>query len=423
MNDVAIDVDGLWKKFHRGELHDSLRDFLPALVKWMLGRRTKRDELGEDQFWALKDVSFQVHRGEAVGIIGANGAGKSTLLYILSRILRPNRGRYQVRGRLRALLEVAAGFHQDLTGRENIYLNGTILGMRKREIDRKLDAIIDFSGVEPAIDTPVKRYSSGMRARLGFSVMAQLDPEVLLVDEVLAVGDAAFRAKCIRHMQKLIRSEAAVVFVSHHLDQVRQLCDRCVVLDQGCVRYAGDVERACDEYMQSLRNGTAAVQLEEAMASGGKLLGVSALDQDGAPSHRFEPHCPLSIQIEYELTERFRAVGIGVNLVRSDGRGVANCNTVFDEHPLPSDPGRHRVTLQLEGLPLWGGDHWIRLRLMDVDGAQTLDVRESAYPLSIVAPTREHQAVNLRHTWVSNGTVTREKSDGVEAIFDAGNDA
>ena len=188
-----------------------------------------------------------------LGVIGPNGAGKSTLLKVLSRILRPTRGSYRVQGRLRALIEVAAGFHTDLTGRENIYLNGAILGMRRSEIARRLDQIIDFSGIEAFIDTPVKRYSSGMQARLGFAVAAHMDPDILLVDEVLSVGDVAFRAKCLRHMEQLVRSDVAVIFISHNLEQIRHLCGSALVLDRGEVRYYGDVELRLRRILPLLR--------------------------------------------------------------------------------------------------------------------------------------------------------------------------
>ena len=197
MSDVALRMEHVYKKFRKGEVYNSLRDLLPALT----GRMFRQQELSESdkrEFWALQDVSFEVKRGEAFGIIGHNGAGKSTALKILSRIMKPTKGRMVVNGRLSALIEVAAGFHQDLTGRENIFLNGTILGMTRREIESKLDQIIAFSGIEEFIDTPVKRYSSGMYARLGFSVAAHVDPEVLIVDEVLSVGDYAVPAKVHR---------------------------------------------------------------------------------------------------------------------------------------------------------------------------------------------------------------------------------
>lgn len=248
MNDVVVEVNHVWKKFRRGEVHDSLRDLIPAIAKRLMGRTPPRDQLAEGDFWALRDVSFVVRRNESLGIIGPNGAGKSTLLKILSRILRPTRGSFRVEGKLRALIEVAAGFHPDLTGRENVYLNGSILGMSTREIDRKLEAIVDFSGIAPFIDTPVKRYSSGMQARLGFSVAAHLEPDVLLVDEVLAVGDALFQEKCLERMNQIVQSGAGIVFISHDLRAIVTLCEKCILLRQGEIQAWGDTADVVSQY-------------------------------------------------------------------------------------------------------------------------------------------------------------------------------
>lgn len=247
MSDIALRMDHVYKKFRKGEVFTSLRDLVPALT----GRMFRQGSLtGSDkrEFWALHDVSFEVKPGEALGIIGSNGAGKSTILKILSRIMNPTQGQMVVNGRLSALIEVAAGFHQDLTGRENIYLNGTILGMTRQEIDRKLDQIIAFSGIEDFIDTPVKRYSSGMYARLGFSVAAHVDPDVLIVDEVLSVGDYAFQQRCMERMKEITRAGVAVLFVSHNLRSVAEFCERCLLLDHGRVGVIGPSEEVVRTY-------------------------------------------------------------------------------------------------------------------------------------------------------------------------------
>ena len=241
MSDVALRMEHVYKKFRKGEVYNSLRDLLPALT----GRMFRQQELLESdkrEFWALQDLSFEVKRGEAFGIIGPNGAGKSTALKVLSRIMKPTKGRIVINGRLSALIEVTAGFHPDLTGRENIFLHGTILGMTKREIESKLDQIIAFSGIEEFIDTPVKRYSSGMFARLGFSVAAHVDPEVLIVDEVLSVGDYLFQQKCVERMKEVIRKGATVLFVSHNLKNVAEFCHRCLLLEKGSSVMAGSGE-------------------------------------------------------------------------------------------------------------------------------------------------------------------------------------
>src|SRR5579862_3289857 len=209
MSEVSLQMEHVYKKFRKGEVYNSLRDLLPALTGRMFGQQ-EISQGDRREFWALQDVSFEVKRGEAFGIVGHNGAGKSTALKILSRIMKPTKGHMVVNGRLSALIEVAAGFHPDLTGRENIFLNGTILGMTKREISSKLDQIIAFSGIEEFIDTPVKRYSSGMFARLGFSVAAHVDPEVLIVDEVLSVGDYAFQQRCMDRIRSVIKSGTSV---------------------------------------------------------------------------------------------------------------------------------------------------------------------------------------------------------------------
>jgi len=228
-----ITFDGVWKKFRRGEVHNSLRDLLPALTRRAFKGEFLRPDLAASEFWALRDVSFSVQPGQTLGIIGNNGAGKSTVLKILTRILRPNRGRYAVRGRIGALLEIAAGFHQDLTGRENIFLHGAIMGMGRRELRRKLDDIVAFSGVEASIDSPVKTYSSGMNARLGFAIAAHLDPEVLIIDEALSVGDYAFQRKAFGRIRALATSGIPVVVVSHQLDRISELCTDVLLLANG----------------------------------------------------------------------------------------------------------------------------------------------------------------------------------------------
>jgi len=246
-------MEHVYKKFRKGENFNSLRDLIPALTGKMF-RQQELSEKDKREFWALRDISFEVKRGEALGIIGHNGAGKSTILKILSRIMKPTKGKMAVNGRLSALIEVSAGFHQDLTGRENIFLNGTILGMTKREIESKLDQIIAFSGIEEFIDTPVKHYSSGMYARLGFSVAAHIDPDVLIVDEVLSVGDYVFQRKCLDRMREVISNGAAVLFVSHNLKSVAEFCHRCLLLERGQMVTIGRTQEVISSYLNRPRN-------------------------------------------------------------------------------------------------------------------------------------------------------------------------
>ena len=245
--DEVIAVERLSKKYQIGHANQEtmLRERLVNMARTVLSR-AKRDE---QILWALRNVSFSVGRGEVVGIIGRNGAGKSTLLKILSKITYPSSGGVNVRGRVASLLEVGTGFHEELTGRENIFLNGSILGMSKKEVDQKMDAIIEFSGVERFLDTPIKRYSSGMRLRLGFAVAAHLDPDILIVDEVLAVGDAAFQKKCLSAMQDLRGGGRTVLFVSHNLAAVEHLCSRCIWIDGGEVRMDSESREVIQAYM------------------------------------------------------------------------------------------------------------------------------------------------------------------------------
>jgi ABC-type polysaccharide/polyol phosphate transport system ATPase subunit len=272
----ALEFRNISKKFRRGEGHDSLRDLLP----WLFRKAFKTNDansLKDAEFWALRDVSFRVSGGEALGIVGPNGSGKSTTLKILSGILKPTLGELRVHGRISALIEVGAGFHPDLTGRENIYLNGAILGMSRSEIQRKMDAIVEFSGISAFIDTPVKRYSSGMYARLGFSIAAHVEPEILLVDEVLSVGDFTFQGRCIQKMNEILKNGTTVIFVSHNMEAVLSLCGRAILLLNGKVACEGKPAEVIAEYC---RAGGAWVP----NLSGRKKAAVTAVSFEGADS-------------------------------------------------------------------------------------------------------------------------------------------
>jgi lipopolysaccharide transport system ATP-binding protein len=253
MSDIALRMERVYKKFARGEKHDTLRDLIPALTRRVLHRVARPVELRDQEFWALRDISFEIRKGESVGIIGHNGAGKSTLLKHLSGIMRPTLGEIEVNGRLSALIEVGAGFHQDLTGRENVFLNGVILGMSRAEIKRKFDEIVDFSGLREFIDTPVKRYSSGMYARLGFAVAVHMEPDILIIDEVLSVGDFVFQAKGLEKMRSVLNSGASVIFVSHNLRAVAELCKRTIMLSKGTMVEDGPTSKVIQTYMQQMR--------------------------------------------------------------------------------------------------------------------------------------------------------------------------
>jgi lipopolysaccharide transport system ATP-binding protein len=326
MADPAIEVVEVWKKFHRGEVHDSLRDLVPAMAKSFFGREAKSTQLKAGDFWALREINFQVSAGEALGIIGPNGAGKSTMLKLLTGILRPTRGTCAVRGRVGALIEVAAGFHPDLTGMENIYLQGSIMGMRSVEIAKKIDEIVAFAGVADFIDTPVKRYSSGMHARLGFSVAAHLDPDVLLIDEVLSVGDMAFQEKCVERMKQFKQRGVAIAFVSHNMQAVAELCDRAIFLSGG-IREIGPAQQAIGSYVRSASR-------QEASPRGAAvdILQADLLDERGEPVVTTPPGAKLTLRMTLDVHRDTSDYHLGFILYRStDGLKVYDGGLRSDE--------------------------------------------------------------------------------------------
>ena len=321
----AIQVTGVSKRFRRGERHDSLRDLIPALVR-RVGRRVSAAAVREadgtpvlaaQEFWAVRDLSFEVPFGRALGIIGPNGAGKSTTLKLLTGILRPTVGEIRMRGRVASLIEVSAGFHQDLTGRENVYLQGAIMGMTRREVDRRLESIIEFSGIEPFIDTPVKRYSSGMNARLGFAIAVHLEPDVLVIDEVLSVGDMAFQQKCVDRMKAFKRDGVAIVFVSHNMQAVGELCDEAVVI-KGTPRFRGSVGDAVSTYLT--------ISGQEGATREGDGLHVADIlltDASGTPVEAIAPGTPLVLEVVYRVTHDFGPLVWSMALRRSTDGTIA----------------------------------------------------------------------------------------------------
>jgi lipopolysaccharide transport system ATP-binding protein len=310
MTEIALEGIEVSKKFRKGESYDSLRDFIPALI----GRTFKNSTNGlrQREFWALKDVCFEVRKGEAFGFIGPNGAGKSTMLKILSGIMKPTKGRISVNGRLSALIEVGAGFHYDLTGRENIFLSGAILGMRREEIKNKFDEIVEFSGLEEFIDTPVKRYSSGMYARLGFAVAAHVSPDVLIVDEVLSVGDYLFQKKCVNKMDSIIKSGATVIFVSHNLKAVSDLCKRTLLLDHGRGIKEGPTDEVIKFYLDRMSG-----DLRDTLSKKVVISKVSTRNKNGESIH-FESGEKAWIDIEVTAQEGSQELGIALELKDND---------------------------------------------------------------------------------------------------------
>ena len=294
MSRIAIEVRGLGKRYRLvgpPEKYRTLRDSFAEIFSSPLARLRARRQEKQGAFWALRDVSFDIAEGDVVGIIGHNGAGKSTLLKLLSRITEPTAGAIRIRGRMRALLEVGTGFHPELSGRENIMLNGAILGMRRAEIERKFDEIVSFAEVEPFIDTPVKRYSSGMYLRLAFAVAAHLESEILLVDEVLAVGDAAFQRKCLGKMGEVAQQGRTVLFVSHNMSAVKELCRKGLLLDGGRIAYDGEASACIAEYLR--RVGESPIRLD----AGARELVLGNLQIHGSASNGIRAGEPFRVTI------------------------------------------------------------------------------------------------------------------------------
>jgi lipopolysaccharide transport system ATP-binding protein len=318
--DTGIVFDGVWKKFERGERHDTLRDLIPSLVRRALGRAPV-DELKEQEFWAVRDVSFTVEPGQALGIIGPNGAGKSTTLKLLNRILAPTRGRCEIKGRVGALIEVAAGFHPDLTGRENIYLQGAIHHMKRAEIARKFDQIVEFAGIAEFIETPVKRYSSGMNARLGFSIAAHLEPDVLLIDEVLSVGDMGFQQRCVDRMVDFKKQGVAIAFVSHNLRAVSGLCQRALYLHRE-TRALGPSSEVIEQYVRASQQ-----QGPREEAGAVEIVRTELLDERGRPAVGAAPGARLTLRVNYLAHAEVRNLLLGFLAYRSnDGLPVYDAN-------------------------------------------------------------------------------------------------
>jgi lipopolysaccharide transport system ATP-binding protein len=334
VSDVVIVFDGVWKKFRKGERHDSLRDLIPWTAK-ALFHRAKPADLRDQEFWAVRDVSFEVKRGEALGIIGPNGAGKSTTLKLLTRILKPTLGCCLVRGRSGALIEVAAGFHADLTGRENVFLQGAIMGMKRAEIARRFDQIVEFAGVSDFIDTQVKRYSTGMNARLGFSIAAHLDPDALIIDEVLSVGDMAFQQRCVERMHNFKKGGTAIVFVSHNLQAVAELCDQVLYLCSSPVAL-GAVDAVLQRYVASQQGD------QQGRDSDDIRMKASVLADADGPMHRMvRPGTELTLQLRYEGALQWQDVTLGFIIYRSTDRlRVYDGNYTLDQLGLPGIGGK-----------------------------------------------------------------------------------
>jgi len=353
----AVVVRDLWKSFR---LYHEKNQFLKAAA--LRGRRARYDE-----FWALKGVSFEVPRGTTFGVIGSNGSGKSTLLKCLTGILYPEKGSVTIDGRVSALLELGAGFHPELSGRENVFLNGAILGLTKKEIENRFDDIVEFSGLGPFIDTPVKNYSSGMFVRLGFAVAAHVEPEVLLIDEVLSVGDEGFQRKCAEKIDKFRRDGRTIVFVSHGLSQVEQLCDTVMWIDKGNVRMIGPARDVISEYAGESRQ---AIKVEGEIGSRwgsgeATIESVELFGLDGRPTNVLKSLEPLRIAIDFTTHVPLRDVVVNMRVDTKSGEPVWGTSTRRANRPISMLNGRAKAELIMPSMPLLEGTYELTVAVTD----------------------------------------------------------
>lgn len=371
MTSPIISAHGLGKEYHLGAAlrHDTLRDQLASGFRRLFKPKTdhRKAKMEDASFWALRDVSFDIAQGEVVGVIGRNGAGKSTLLKILSQITEPTEGEVRIRGRIASLLEVGTGFHPELSGRENVFLNGAILGMSRAEIRKKFDEIVAFAEVEKFLDTPVKRYSSGMYVRLAFAVAAHLEPEILVIDEVLAVGDAAFQKKCLGKMKEVGTSGRTVIFVSHNMGTVANLCSRGIVMQSGRIGFQGTAEEAIQHYNRIVVDDDAGSRERAAnvlyMAPPNQkddfsITRVEMLDFNGQPKPVLATWDNVVLRFHYRCAKAVQRGSLAFQLSSFDATKLVTLSTQPDGTlPLPLEAGDGAVDLVIEKFPMAAGDY------------------------------------------------------------------
>ncbi len=411
---ALIRFDRVSKKFMLH--HQRTRSLQELMMNILKGKRQEDQEI----FWSLRDVSFEVGRGETVGIIGSNGAGKSTILKLISRIIRPTSGQIELNGRVSALLELGSGFHPDMTGRENIYLNGSILGLSQAEIRRKMDEIIDFAELERFIDLPVKHYSSGMYVRLGFAVAVHTEPDVLLVDEVLAVGDAAFQRKCLDHIDKLRREGVTILLVSHGLDTIQKICKRVIWIDLGQLVADGTTESVGKQYLwHSYAENRIAVEAEDKKRWGNRKIEierVTLIGQDGLETEVFCTNESLTVEIHYRARQRIERPVFGLAIHRGDGTHISGPNSRFGNYELPWVEGNGVIEYKIASLPLLEGTYYLSVVACDweMNMAEVFDYHDQLYPFR-VHTDEESEKYGLL---ALNGTWQNGRNKKVAASFD-----
>ena len=411
--ELAIRFANVSKRYSIGVGRSSLRSTLAGLPKRLLGR----DSSTSEELWALTNVNFDVPVGESLGILGPNGAGKTTVLKLLSGITYPTRGDIQVRGRMGSLIELGAGFHPEMTGRENVYLNGVILGMTRREVKQRFDSIVDFAEIEPFIDTPVKRYSSGMYVRLAFAVAAHIEPAILLVDEVLAVGDIGFRVKCYRRMAELRERGTTVVLVSHDVHAIRDTCDRAFLLWQGQLAADGNPDAVISAYLSRMHSSDTEVMdhgpgsiaaSTEPKGTRASITEVVFRDREGNPVADVESGQSFAVEMRYCAAENILDPIFRVDFYR-DGRLYTGYSSSYDKVPVSGLTGHGKVILVLENLFLPPGVYAVSTVIAETYEYNLVDVHHQAYPLQVLRAPDSRGDVALPHSWLFHDQVFRRE--------------
>lgn len=413
MNDeVVIKVEHVSKKYCKS-LKRSMLYGMKDIGRNILGMSSHSEKLRKDEFWALNDVSFEVRKGEALGIIGPNGSGKTTLLKLLNGIFWPDKGKITIKSKVGALIAVGAGFHEMLTGRENVYLNAAVLGMTKKEVDEKFDDIVEFADIGDFIEAPVKYYSSGMFVRLGFAVAAHCDPDILLVDEVLAVGDTAFQRKCLERMNNLRKAGKPIVFVSHNLNAVQALCNRGIYLNKGEVEATGDAIEVVAIYLNDANKQVAeakAAQIHpEAWCSGEvELIGITLADSDGNPTNTFKVGDEMKIQISYRARHLIQKPNFGVAVSADAGTRVTNFGTVYDDSGPDFIEGEGVAECIIEAIPFLPRNYSLSIFIADsqnmvdyvgISNTSMFRVEATVGPSDKRLRTREKALVHVPARW------------------------
>ncbi|MBD2098851.1 ABC transporter ATP-binding protein [Trichocoleus sp. FACHB-591] len=400
----AVSVQGLGKQFSRyhGDRPLTLQE---AVLSGL--RRMQPVE----KFWALRDISFTVLPGQMLGIIGRNGAGKSTLLQLIGGVGRPDEGKVKINGRIGALLDLGAGFHSDLTGRENVFVSGVVAGLTRREVARRFDAIVEFAELAPFIDSPLRTYSTGMQMRLAFAVAVHTDPQVLLVDEFLSVGDISFQAKCLDRIAQLKEQGCAIILISHSAEQIQELCDQAIWLRDGQIIAYGEPGIVAGQYVAEMRSETqrrTPTRPPKLTDSGIELrvnenrfgsLEAEITNVRLLPKGEIESGAPLAIEIHYQAEQPVESPIISVTISREDGQACFDISTETLGRSLPLLDGKNQITLHLDRLDLVGGDYFVDVGIYEQNWAYAYDYHWHAYPLSVRSPIQQKGILSSPHRW------------------------